>query len=218
MENSEGVKAKIKRRLLEATSAEELRRIRRELRNEGYNPNSIDVCISELRKKGRLRFDTREMSSLPEVATKKQGETVLPEWVAGTVSQLFDGSERDRSIFIAGMLTPILGMRLFIEGYKPLVEFALAQQKMQLDTLLAMQQGGDIGEKVAGALQPSISELKSAMLASAPNPILATFAQAIQPYITNALQQFLGAFMPKPPPQSSEKTSQAEIERVFDGF
>jgi len=184
----------------------------------GYSESTVRAVIKRRQRKARA-------SNLSALPTRKQTETVLPEWLMPAISELYDGSERDRRIFLAGALTPVLGLRLLAESYKPLVEIWLSQQKLQLETFLALREGGDIGERVATALAPSIDSLRSAVIATAPNPLLAAFSQILQPYLANALEAIFGSFGPKAKAQSASgqpatggNASESEIKEVFRGY
>jgi len=75
---SEGVKERIKTRLLEAVDEESLSRICQELKDKGEKPSSIDACVSELRKKkGQLKFASAGGDFHPIKIGKS--ETIPPE-------------------------------------------------------------------------------------------------------------------------------------------
>jgi len=233
--NEQGIKDRIKARLLEATSEDDLKRIRQELKEQGEKPGSIDACVSELRKKGHLKFNggTKTSGQAGVVAVRKESESVLPEWVARDVSEIFDGDAKSQRIFMAGLATPILGMRLFSEAVKPLVALLSTWQRGQAEAARAAQ--GDVIEAAKAAGQAGAMgvaayfEEKKPWLATAPNPLLAMMTDTMQPFFQQALGGLMGTLMrpspggqagaqqppgakPQVPPGVTEMSSEEEKE------
>jgi len=202
-EESAGVKERIKARLLEATSEDELKRIRQELKDAGEKPGSIDACVSELRKKGHLKFSASSGRD-GTLATRKTGESVLPEWLERDVAEIFDGEVRDQRIFMAGMSVPLMGLRLFSEGVKPIIDLLSTWQRGQAEAARAAQ--GDVvaaaqtaGEAAAGGVARYFMETKP-WLATAQNPMQAMMADAMSPLFKQLLGQVIGSVI-HPAPQ-----------------
>jgi hypothetical protein len=63
------------------------------------------------------------------LAVRKDKESVLPEWLEGDVAEIFDGQKRDQRIFLAGMSVPLMGLRLFAEGVKLIIDLLATWQK-----------------------------------------------------------------------------------------
>jgi len=200
---SEGIKDRIKARLLEATSDDDLKRIRQELRDEGEKPGSIDACVSELRKQGHLKFSASSGRD-GTLAVRKAGESVLPEWLQTDVAEIFDGQVRDQRIFLAGMSVPMMGLRLFAEGVKPIIDLMATWQRGQAEAARAAQ--GSVveaaqvaGEAAAGGVAKFFMETKP-WLATAPNPMQAMMVDAMRPIFNQLLGQVIGGVM-RPTPQ-----------------
>lgn len=200
--NEPGVRERITARLLEATSEDELKRIRQDLKDQGEKPGSIDAIVSELRKKGGLKFSASAGRN-GSLTTRKTGESVLPEWVAGQID-LFDGSERDKHIFMSGMAVPLLGLRLFAEGVKPFIDLLSTWQRGQAEAARSAQ--GDVvaaaqvaGEAAAGGVAKFFMETKP-WIATAPNPMQAMMVDAMSPLFKQVMGQVMGSFI-RPSPQ-----------------
>jgi len=205
--DNQGVKERIKARLLEATDEESLRLIRQELKDQGAKPGSIDACVSELRKQGHLKFSASSGRG-GTLATRKTGESILPEWLSRDVAEIFDGEVRDQRIFMAGMSVPLMGLRLFGEAIKPLVELMGVWGRGQAEAAKA-QQGSVLeaaqvaGQAAAGGVAKYFMEEKP-WLATAQNPMQAMMADALGPLFKQLLGQVTGTLI-RPAPQPGQK-------------
>ena len=202
-EESAGVKERIIARLLEAVSENDLKRIRQELKDQGEKPGSIDACVSELRKQGHLKFSASSGRN-GSLATRKVGESVLPEWLESDVAEIFDGEVRDQRIFMAGMSVPLMGLRLFAEAIKPLVDLLSTWQKGQAEAARANQTGvveaaQAAGEAAAGGVAKFFMQEKP-WLATAQNPLQAMVVDAMSPLFKQVMGNLMGPFM-RPAPQ-----------------
>src|SRR4030043_354512 len=114
----------------------------KEIEARGYSPSLVRQRIRKRVKAGKesLPASVGKDSSL---AIRKEKESVLPEWLETDVAEIFDGNIRDRKIFMAGMSVPLMGLRLFGESIKPLVELMSTWQKGQAEAARAMQGSGN---------------------------------------------------------------------------
>jgi hypothetical protein len=108
---------------------------------------------------------------------------------------IFDGDQRAQRIFMAGMSVPLMGLRLFSEGMNPFINLMTGWQRGQTEAAAAMQASyRKIAEEaaagVAEAILPALEALKSAITASAPDPMRAMFANAMQPLFGQAIGGF----------------------------
>jgi hypothetical protein len=193
-DNDQGVRERITARLLEATSEDDLKRIREELKDEGLNEGSIKAVVSELRKKGHLKFSASSGRD-GTLATRKAGESILPEWLAKDVGEIFDGEVRDQRIFMAGMSVPLMGLRLFAEGVKPIIDLLSTWQRGQAEAARANQAGvieaaNAAGEAAAGGVAKFFMQEKP-WLATAQNPMQAMMMDSVRPFF----QQMIGSVM-----------------------
>ena len=155
---------------------------------------------------------------------RKQTDAVLPEWLAPEIAGLFDGSVEQRRTFLAGMAVPIMGLRLFAELVRPLVELLSTWQQGQAEAARAAQGSGEeIARRaafgVAQQLSPEIQALKSQIgMKSAPDPLsnMMSLMQGLPLMLQTGTQlmQSLGLKMPgqavpQGPPQGSVQQPQA---------
>ncbi len=174
------------------------------------------------------------------LALRKEKESVLPEWLETDVAEIFDGQVRDQRIFLAGMSVPLMGLRLFAEGVKPIIDLMSTWQKGQAEAAQAAQQSGiemanAAGEAAAGGVAKFFMETKP-WLASSPDPMKAMMVDSMRPIFQQIIGQIMGGFMrpttqgqgnvPSPPSgaqgQASfqqmggvKEASDDEIEEVF---
>jgi len=133
------------------------------------------------------------------LAIRKEKESVLPEWLESDVAEIFDGQARDQRIFLAGMSVPLMGLRLFAEGVKPIIDLLSTCQRGQAEAARTAQ--GDVIEAAkaagqAGALGVAkyFDETKPWLQAS-PNPMQAMMMDTLRPYFQQAIGSLMGAFM-----------------------
>jgi len=180
------------------------------------------------------------------LAIRKDKESILPEWLERDVAEIFDGQIGDQRIFLAGMSVPLMGLRLFAEGVKPIIDLMATWQKGQAEAAQAAQQSGiEIAQAAAedAALrvgQQVLEAARQAAAAGSPNPMASMVTQAIQPFFTQTLGRMFGMLsgvsqppgvipnQPGQPPQQSsqggtlvstpgtEHVSEQEIKEVFE--
>lgn len=188
--DNQGVKDRIKTRLLEATGGDDLRRIRQELKDQGEKPGSVDACVSELRKQGHLKFNGKTTA-----ITKSMPVEAIIENLPWPV----DVDGHTNPVFIAGMkyeaLNIVRGIRLAqeisalaISQAQPLIKMA---QEMRPDaSQIAKDTGLAMGEAMAGKVFDLVNEKPSrkADIATVPDPIMGLFARTME----TVLSQFTG--------------------------
>jgi len=170
----------------------------KEIEQRGYSPSLVRQRIRRRVKAGK---DTPPSGRNGSLAVRKQSESVLPEWLEQDVAEIFDGEKRDQRIFMAGMSVPLLGMRLFGEAVKPLVELMGTWQKGQVEAVRAMQgSGAEVAQMaaqqtVSAAMPQILSTVKQQAVNAAPDPTGAMVTRLIEPYLQQMMQQMMGSFM-----------------------
>lgn len=168
------------------------------------------------------------------LAIRKEKESILPEWLEGDVAEIFDGQTRDRRIFLAGMSVPLMGLRLFTEGVKPIIDLMATWQEGQARAARDAHESGmemakEAGEAAATGVGKFFMENKP-WLATAPDPMKAMMADTMRPILQQVMGQVMGGFMRLAPmagqsgasgnPQTSsssvQQMSEEEIKEVFE--
>jgi hypothetical protein len=208
-EESVGVKERIKGRLLEATSEDELKRIRQELKDQGEKPGSIDACVSELRKQGHLKFNGKTLAITKALPVEAIVENLpWPVDVDGHV----DGA------FVAGMryeaMNVIRGIRLAQELTKlgidqatPLIK--MAQEMRQTEGQVAKETGIAMGSEIAGRMFDFMEQRlpQKSDIAMAPKPFEGVMARTMETMM-NRLLGITGGGQPGPTPGLVDKRTQ----------
>jgi len=141
-----------------------------------------------------------ETPTLPAVT--RGSEQVLPEYLSGEISEYFDGSEEQRRIFKAGIMVPLMGMRLFAEMVKPLTMLINAMKGDQMDS---MMKALSLGQEQAHTAAMEASQVTAAQIlasqkemavASSPNPMQTMMVQTMQPFISGLMSKVMGTVMP----------------------
>lgn len=203
----------------------------KEIETRGYSPSLVRQRIRKRVKAGK--GPPRPSRQEGAVALRKTGESVLPEWLERDVAEIFDGEVRDQRIFMAGMSVPLMGLRLFAEGVRPIIDLLSTWQRGQAEAARAAQ--GDVIEAAKAAGQAGAMgvaayfEEKQPWVASAPNPLLAMMVSTMQPYLQQAIGGLMGGLIrpgtqgqpgvqqppgakPSVPPGATEMTDQEEKE------
>lgn len=173
----------------------------KEIEARGYSPSLVRQRIRKRVKAGKEPF----APSSPRdnaLALRKEKESVLPEWLETDVAEIFDGNIRDRKIFMAGMSVPLMGLRLFGEGIKPLTELMTAWQKGQAEATRAIQGSGVETAQIAAqqvlaqAMPQILGAVKDNAVAASPNPMGSMMTRMLEPYLQQVIGSFMGGMMP----------------------
>lgn len=208
MDNEEGIKERIRRRLLEATDADDLARIRQQLREEGEKPGTVDAVVHELRKRGLLKFDESKPGparpgTAKELVPAMQSfieEVYVPRPVDGR-DGYWDGYEsgtrRARQDIFLAMLALRELSSMSIGQAAPLVQLAkeLRPQGDSAETARLAAQ-----EVMQGIMPQIINPVRTQAIAASPDPMQTMLANALQPLFQQALSQLMTAFMPRQHP------------------
>lgn len=201
----------------------------KEIREQGFSPALVRQRVRKRTKRlGKQPPENQNGGGKGEIAlTVKEKETVLPEWLEQQVGELYDGDEKTRKVFMAGMSIPLLGMRLFSESFKPMLELMRVDQARHAEAAKAAAGGSEevARQTVAHAIPYFEQIAKDASIASSPNPLQSLMVTTMQPYLTQALSGMMGMFTPKTPqpdlkqappqqPKQAEAT-EAEVREAF---
>ncbi|MDD4986014.1 MAG: hypothetical protein PHQ43_09535 [Dehalococcoidales bacterium] len=184
----DGIKNKISSRLMEATSKEDLQRIRKELIAEGEKEGSIDAVAHMLRKKGYLKFDSGRLSALP---VRLGPRDVIPPEVMIERMKLEDGQYKD------GLIDGI-GLVFAIARYNQILAATQAEvTETQLKILReAKSESGDVAKQAAeetAARVVSYFDQKKPEPASSPNPMEAMFARQMETVLDRLMGKMFGS-------------------------
>jgi len=133
------------------------------------------------------------------LAIRKEKESVLPEWLESDVAEIFDGQARDQRIFLAGMSVPLMGLRLFAEGVKPIIDLLATWQEGQAQAARESERTGiemaqAAGEAAATGVGKFFMETKP-WLAASPNPFQAMMADTMRPILQQLMGQVIASVM-----------------------
>jgi len=156
------------------------------------------------------------------LAIRKEKESILPEWLERDVAEIFDGQIRDQRIFLAGMSVPLMGLRLFAEGVRPIIELMATWQKGQAEAAQAAQQSGiemaqTAGEAAAGGVGKFFMETKP-WLATSPNPMQSMMVDTMRPIFQQIIGQMMGSLIrPSAPGQPRAQPGQGQPSQPAPG-
>jgi hypothetical protein len=191
----------------------------------GFAERTVDAAISAHRQLGNGNTgdnkesgdpDTDDRASAPPsknrskgatgttgrdgvLAIRKEKESILPEWLESDVAEIFDGQTRDQRIFLAGMSVPLMGLRLFAEGVRPIIDLLATWQEGQAQAARAAQ-GSSIemaqaaGEAAATGVGKFFMDTKP-WLATAPDPVKAMIVDTMRPMFQQLMGQVMGGLM-----------------------
>lgn len=168
----------------------------------GFKEATVRKEVNRRKVKGKEvpGTPTHEPSMIP--ATLKQTESLLPEFMVKDIEEYFNGSVEQRRIFSAGMMVPLMGVRLFAEMVKPLTSLINAMKGDQVEaTMKAMALGQQQAQDAAiQASQLTANQImagqKEAAVASSANPLQAQMAQTMAPLFGNLMNFMMSKFMP----------------------
>jgi len=174
----------------------------KEIEARGYSPSLVRQRIRKRAKAGKGPPPSSGRNGA--LAVRKTGESVLPEWLERDVAEIFDGQKRDQRIFLAGMSVPLMGLRLFAEGVKPVIDLLATWQKGQAEAARENQAGvvqaaQVAGEAAAGGVAAFFMKEKP-WLATAQNPLQAMMVDTMRPFFQQIMGGIMGSII-KPAPQ-----------------
>jgi hypothetical protein len=169
----------------------------KEVEARGYSPSLVRQRIRKRVKAGKE--PPASVSKNGTLAVRKEKESVLPEWLERDVAEIFDGQTRDQRIFLAGMSVPLMGLRLFAEGVRPIIDLLAVWQKGQAEAARAAQGSGieiaqAAGETAASGVAKFFMDTKP-WLATSPNPMQSMIVDTVRPFFQQILGQMMGSFM-----------------------
>lgn len=204
MNSEEGVKERIRRRILEATDADDLARIRQQLKDDGEKPGTIDAVVYELRKKGHLRFDESK-TGFPKMTTGKEiipamhsfiEEVYVPRPVDGR-DGYWDGYEAGtcrarQDLFLSIMALQQLSS-LGVQQAQPLVAMA-KELRAEVNPYEVAQAAS---QQVLSSSMPQIlSAVKQQAAPRSPDPWDDMMVRVVEPMIQLMMGTVMGGFMP----------------------
>ncbi len=172
----------------------------KEIEARGYSPSLVRQRIRKRVKAGKEPFATNPPKD-SSLALRKEKESVLPEWLEADVAEIFDGNIRDRKIFMAGMSVPLMGLRMFGETTKPLIDLLATWQKGQAEAARAMQGGGYetaqlAAQQVISQVMPQVlGAVKDNAVAASPDPVGSMMTRTMEPYFQQMMGNLMGSFM-----------------------
>lgn len=175
----------------------------REIVKQGFSGGLVRQRIRKRTKRLGKQAPESGNGNKGEVAlTIKEKEQVLPEWLESQVGELYDGDEKTRKIFMAGMSIPLLGMRLFSESFKPLLALMQTYTAGQAEAAKAAAGGAEEIAKstIVEALPYITNAMTEVAKANAPkeiNPLGAMMARLIEPLMSNALSGVFKVMLPQ---------------------
>lgn len=174
----------------------------KEIQETGYSASLVRQRVRKRVKEGKAPPTSQGRGGTP--AIRRQAEAVLPEWAVASVGELFDGAARDRQLFVAGMSVPLMGLRLFSEAVRPLIDLLTVWQRGQAEAARAAQGSGQelahqaAQETLAGAMPQIMEVMRAQAAAQSPNPFATMMMSSLQPFLQTIVSQLMGAFMPRP--------------------
>jgi len=202
MSNEEGIKERIRRRILEATDADDLTRIRQQLKEEGEKPGTIDAVVHELRKRGLLKFDDTRPSSAKSGMSKDLvpamqsfiEEVYIPRPVDGK-DGYWDGYEAGtrrarQDLFLSLMALQQLSS-LGVQQAQPLVAMA---KELRSEVNPAEVAQATVQQALSTILPQILSTVREQAVTSSPDPVGSMMTRLIEPYLQQMMGMFMGGF------------------------
>jgi hypothetical protein len=190
----------------------------REIVKQGFSGGLVRQRIRKrVKRLGKQPPASNGGGKKDEIAlTIKEKETVLPEWLEGQVSELFDGSVAQQKAFIAGMAIPLLGMRMWAEGCKPLLELMRVDQARQAEAAKAAQGGSeDVAQRTVIAALPYFTDaMKEVAKINAPkeiNPVSAMMVRLMEPMLGNMFGGMFKGMLPQGQGQGQGQSQQSNL-------
>jgi len=158
-----------------------------------------DASIKDEESKSTGKQATGSKGRDGALAIRREKESVLPEWLEADVAEIFNGQARDQRIFLAGMSVPLMGLRLFAEGVKPIIDLLTAWQEGQARAAREAERTGiemaqAAGEAAATGVGKFFMDTKP-WLAAAPDPFQAMMADTMRPILQQVMGQVIASVM-----------------------
>jgi hypothetical protein len=197
-----------------------------------FAERTVDGAIKDYRASGGYVADDDMTKSEDKAAVEmlpakaKPGEVIIPEWIANEMVNIFDGNERDRRIYLAGLATPILGVRLIQEIVKPLTDLMLAIRKEELQAVMETQtMSREMADRAAQGVGAQVVQAlrEQRTGAASVNPMEQLMADMMRQPLTQMISKVMGASMGQPGvqpqtgyniPGQSQVTNE-EVKEVF---
>ena len=166
----------------------------------GYAESTVRQEARKWAKKNGNAGNGKPTASL----TIKEKETVIPEWLEGQVAELMDGSVANQKAFIAGMAIPLLGMRMWAEGCKPMLELMRVDQARQAEAAKAASGGSeDVAQQTIVQAMPYFKDMITEVSRNqAVNPMQSMFVRMLEAPLQGVMSNlFTGMFKQPGQPQ-----------------
>lgn len=167
----------------------------------GYARSTVRMRMRKRAKTNPPPPDNGGKNSNHEVSlTIKEKEQVLPEWLESQVGELYDGDEKTRKIFMAGMSIPLLGMRLFSESFKPLLALMQAHTASQAEVAKSLQGGSEeVAQQTIVQAMPYFKDIVTEVSRNqAVNPMQAMMVRMMEPMLQNVVGSVMGGMFKLP--------------------
>lgn len=164
-----------------------------------FAERTVDSAIKDYRESGGEVADDNIVKSegkataemLP--AKAKTGEVIIPEWIASEMVNIFDGNERDQRLYLAGVATPILGVRLIQEMVKPLTDLLLAIRREELQAVMETQtMSREIADRAAQGVGAQVMQALRQQGTASTSPMEALMADMLRQPLTHMMSKIMG--------------------------
>lgn len=168
----------------------------KEIKEQGYSASLIRQRVRKRTKRlGLPAPDNGGGNGRPQVALiAKEKEQILPEFLAGQIEELYDGSPTERKAFLAGISVPLLGLRMFQEMIKPLGTLMQLWSAGQAEAVKAQQGGAeDVAKSTIVEAMPYFKDMITEVSRNqAVNPLQGMLVRSIEPMFQNVIGNLMG--------------------------
>jgi len=195
-----------------------------------FAERTADAAIKEYRESGGDIADDNVVKSEDKAtaetlpAKTKAGEVIIPEWIASEMVNIFDGNERDQRLYLAGVATPILGVRLIQEMVKPLTDLMLAIRKEELQAVMETQtMSREIADRAAQGVGAQVVQALRQQGTASASPMETLMVDMLRQPLTHLMSKIMGMPMGQAGAQPQTgysipgqgQTTNEEIREVF---
>ena len=180
-----------------------------------FAERTVDAAIKEYKELYGDAPDSKQSKGNGETkaemlpAKARAGEVIIPEWIASEMVNIFDGSERDQRIFLAGLATPIMGVRLIQEMVKPLTEMMLAMRKEELQAMIEAQgMAKEVAERAAQDVGAQVIQALRQQGTASARPMEQLMADMLRQPLNQLVAKTMGMFMPQAQPGTQFQPNQ----------